>query len=40
MIIFMTIFSYEVLVQDRYIYAPGTAEAYLNNEIKKLEVNI
>jgi len=37
MVIFMTIFSYEVLVQDRYIYAPGTAEAYLNNEIKRLE---
>jgi len=33
-------FSYEVLIRDRDCYPPGTAEAYLNNEIEKLEVII
>jgi len=38
MIIYLSIFTYEILIQDRTFYPPGTAEAYLNYEIEKLEV--
>jgi len=37
MIIYLSIFAYEILIQDRNFYPPGTAEAYLNYEIEKLE---
>ncbi|ORX48390.1 hypothetical protein BCR36DRAFT_405014 [Piromyces finnis] len=37
MVLFLSIFAYEVLIHDEYVYAPGTAETYLNYEIEKLE---
>jgi len=38
MVIFTSIFSYEVLLQDNNFYVPGYAETLLNYEINKLEV--
>jgi len=37
MVIFTSIFSYEVLLQDNNFYVPGYAETLLNYEINKLE---
>jgi len=38
MIINMSIFSFEVILQDGRFYVPGLSESYLNKEIEKLEV--
>jgi hypothetical protein len=37
MIINMSIFSFEVILQDGRFYVPGLSESYLNKEIEKLE---
>ena len=34
----MSLFSFEVVLQDGRFYVPGLSESYLNKEIQKIEV--
>jgi len=38
MFINMSLFSFEVVLQDGRFYVPGLSESYLNKEIQKIEV--